>query len=56
VPLCAPKSPEGATQGATRPLIDDPDLTFVIDRWADLPPAVRAGIVAMVQASGQGTV
>lgn len=29
----------------------DPELTGVIVAWADLPPAVRAGIVAMVQAA-----
>jgi hypothetical protein len=28
----------------------DPDLALVLDRWADLPAAVRAGIVAMVKA------
>jgi hypothetical protein len=31
-------------------------LAFVIERWAYLPPAVRAGIVTMVEASGQRTV
>src|SRR5205823_528763 len=29
------------------------DLAFVIERWAELPEAVRAGIVAMVRASGK---
>src|SRR5947209_7083321 len=28
-----------------------PDLNLVIERWTSLPEAVRAGIVAMVQAS-----
>ena len=41
-------------QGATRLLSDDPDLTRVIDRSENLPSAVRAGIVAIVKASGQG--
>ena len=50
-PLCAPKSPQGATQGATRALIEDPDLDLVIDRWPDLPPAVRAGIIAIIRAT-----
>lgn len=30
----------------------DPDLQSVIEQWPDLPPAVKAGIVAMVKASG----
>ena len=29
----------------------DPELAVVIAAWADLPAAVRAGIVAMVKAS-----
>ena len=29
-----------------------PDLQSVIEQWPDLPPAVKAGIVAMVRASG----
>ncbi|MCE9589605.1 MAG: hypothetical protein K8S99_03680 [Planctomycetes bacterium] len=29
----------------------DPDLTRLIDAWPTLPPALRAGIVAMVKAS-----
>ena len=29
-----------------------PDLAEIISRWADLPPATRAGIVALVKASG----
>jgi len=31
----------------------DPDLRLVVERWGDLPEAVRAGIVAMVRAAGQ---
>ena len=27
----------------------DPDLQAIVERWADLPDAVKAGIVAMVQ-------
>jgi site-specific recombinase XerD len=30
----------------------DPDLTMVCHRWAELPAAIRAGIVAMVKATG----
>ncbi len=29
----------------------DPDLAAVVAGWADLPPAIRAGIVAMVKAA-----
>ena len=50
--LCASKSP----QGATRLLVDDPDLALVIEKWANLTLTVRAGIVAKLKASGQGTV
>ena len=32
----------------------DPDLAAVVAAWADLPPAVRAGIVAMVGAAVPG--
>ena len=31
----------------------DPDLAVVIDAWDRLPEAVRAGIVAIVQAAGR---
>ncbi len=36
-------------------LQNDPDLASVVDAWATLPKAVRAGIVAMVRAFGVGT-
>ena len=29
----------------------DPDLQAVVDAWPGLPPAVKAGIVAMVKAA-----
>jgi hypothetical protein len=29
----------------------DPELAAVVAAWSDLPPAVRAGIVAMVRAA-----
>ncbi len=29
----------------------DPDLARLVAVWADLPPAIRAGIVAMVKAT-----
>jgi hypothetical protein len=31
----------------------DPDLAVVLDAWPMLPPALRAGIVAMVRAVKQ---
>ena len=31
-----------------------PDLARVVEAWADLPPALRAGIVAMVKAAASG--
>jgi hypothetical protein len=43
-----------ATKNATRALPDDPDLAAVVTAWPSLPEAVRAGIVAMVRASGRG--
>ena len=38
----------------SRPVHIDADLRTVIDRWGNLPEAVRAGIVAMVRAAGGG--
>lgn len=32
----------------------DPDLSAVVTAWPALPPAIRAGILAMVRASGSG--
>jgi hypothetical protein len=32
----------------------DPDLRAVVDAWPTLPEPVRAGILAMVRASGGG--
>ena len=29
----------------------DPDLALIVERWEQLPEAVRAGIVAMIRAS-----
>jgi hypothetical protein len=38
---------EGATQGAT-----DAELQSIVAAWPTLPAIVRAGILAMVKASG----
>ncbi len=47
---------EGETPPANLPASDpdfgtDPDLAAVVAAWADLPPAIRAGVVAMVRAA-----
>jgi len=42
----------GAPGGKNAPA--DPDLALIVDRWASLPAAVRAGIVAMVKATQEG--
>ena len=39
----------GAESGA--PYLIDPDLASVIDAWAFLPAAMKAGILAMVRAA-----
>jgi hypothetical protein len=36
----------------TPPQPTDPDLSRLVAAWPDLPPAIRAGIVAMVNAAG----
>ena len=41
----------GAKSGA---LGSDHNLDWVIEAWAELPEAIRAGIVAMVRASQEG--
>ena len=45
----------GALSGADKPIFGDfdSDLQQVIDAWADLPAAVKAGILAMVQTTEQ---
>ena len=42
----------GAAVGIENGLVDS-DLQAIIQRWADLPDAVKAGIVAMVRASSR---
>ena len=34
----------------------DPDLAAVVAAWPGLPPAIRAGVLALVRAGGAGTV
>ena len=45
-----PPSGDRATQNPTH-TPSDPDLTLILDHWHALPPAVRAGVVALVRAS-----
>lgn len=33
---------------------DDPELATVVAAWPSLPPAIRAGVVAIVKAAGGG--
>lgn len=42
---------EEVTTKATTPEPADPALARVVEAWSSLPPAVRAGILAMVEAS-----
>ena len=42
------------TPTATPPKPADPELAAVVAAWPDLPPALRAGIAAMVAAAGGG--
>jgi hypothetical protein len=37
----------------TKPAHISPDLQAVIDRWSNLPDAIKAGILAMVAAASQ---
>ena len=56
-PASEPVSPEDGTgfpevtTTATTAAAADRDLAAVVEAWSSLPPAVRAGILAMVQAS-----
>jgi len=34
--------------------IEDPELREVVEAWGALPPALRAGILAMIRQSGSG--
>lgn len=47
---CGALAPNSAP--SLTPVSADPDLAAVIAAWSDLPPAIRAGIVAMVRATG----
>ena len=43
-------APGAANESHNAPI--DADLQAIIERWAELPDAVKAGIVAMVRAAG----
>ena len=45
-------APSGDPTGPATPT--DPDLSAVIAAWHTLPPALRAGIAAMVRAAARG--
>ncbi len=48
-------TPPPATHPATPPAAPlDPDLREVVDAWPTIPPAIRAGILAMIGASRPG--
>jgi hypothetical protein len=34
------------------PMVADADLRTVVEAWPNIPPAMRAGILAMVKAAG----
>ena len=44
-------NPSSKPGNSTANVPDDPDLAVVTDAWPELPAAVRAGIVAMIQAA-----
>jgi hypothetical protein len=46
--------PPRATQCATRDwVVHEPDLAAVVDAWPRLPEAIKAGILAMVNAAAK---
>jgi hypothetical protein len=45
------RAKSSAVEPETPPI--DPDLRAIIEQWPDLPEAVKANILAMVQASGK---
>ena len=47
-------SQSGAKSGARGAQID-PDLATLVDAWANLSEAIRAGIMAIVRATGSAT-
>jgi hypothetical protein len=50
-PSGTPSTVSGSPVSPTSPT--DPDLSRVVAAWPVLPKAIRAGIVAMVQAAGE---
>ena len=50
---CEPASSDPSRNPST-PVQEDTDLALVVEAWAGLPDAVKAGILAMVEASRDG--
>jgi hypothetical protein len=42
----------GPSTPATPAKPTDPELAAVVAAWPDLPPAIRAGVLALVKAAG----
>jgi hypothetical protein len=51
IPTCFGDCSHGDTPGVST--LADPDLAAVVTAWPDLPPAIRAGIVAMVRSTSE---
>jgi hypothetical protein len=50
--ISEPGAPK-ASPALSPPMVADADLRAVVDAWATLPPALRAGILAMVKAAAK---
>ena len=46
--------PENLAQTLSCKMQNDPDLARIMEAWPTLPEALRAGILAMVKATGKG--
>jgi hypothetical protein len=62
-PANIPEKQQISTAGAPKalpavspPMVADDDLRTVVEAWPTIPPAMRAGILAMVNAAGSSGV